>query len=385
MPTLSCNLKCLYCFNRLKGLKKPDITSFTPEQLAEKAIAYAKITNHNEVVLHGGEPLLWGLNNISRFIDLVTKAGLKVGIQTNGVIITEKHVELFRRYNVNVGVSIDGDPDIGFTRGIYKEDGTPISHEINVNIVKKVMKNIELMVKNKVSVGVIVVLHKYNFGDDEKIDKLANFLKWLKKIGVNDVRLNPGFAFGKIESWELSWQDLLHGYITLWYKIRDLNLNISPYTDISNALLGNLRDTVCWFHGCGFWDTIVYTILPNGKLAPCDRVLWYGMYPLRDLDSPIMQSRLRVLALLQTELKNSKNGHLHKGGCPAESPDGDWRRASRFWRVWDELIDFMAYEILKVNPRLKLTNRYENKLEFIEKIDSGCAWNIWTGEIVCQK
>lgn len=386
MPTLSCNLRCIYCYNRLRHNNRIVLSEFDGKTMAEKAIALAKITNHCEVVLHGGEPLLWNIKELHKFIDTVTKAGIRVAIQTNGTLITDKHIELFKRYNVGVGISIDGDEEIGITRGYWETDEKPkYSLETNKRVVRNVLRNIKKLYKSGINVGIIIVLTKYNFGDDEKIEKLAKFIKEIRKYGVKSGRLNPAFGIGRIESYELSWKDLLYGYKKLWSLIKDLNVQYSPYVDFSKALMGNFRDLTCWFHGCGYFDSLVWTILPDGKLAPCDRVVWYGKNPLRvsDVDNPIINSRIRVYALLQTELKNSKNGHIHRGGCPAESPDGDWRRASRFWKTWDEMIEFMADEIKKVIPNIMLPNSYHNKLEFVSKIDKGCYWHIWEGRIVC--
>jgi len=370
------------------GKNVPEFTKYDPETLAAKAITLAKTINHQEIVLHGGEPLLWNIKHLHKFMDIISKAGYRIAIQTNGSLITDKHIQLFRKYNVSVGVSIDGFPDIGYARGLYNERGEPlISKEVNERIVSNVLRNIEKLVKNGINVGVIIVLSKYNFGDDSKIDRLAEFIKYLRKIGVTSGRLNPVFGFGRIEPYELSWKDLLYGYKLLWYKIRDLGVSYSPYVDISKALLGNFRDVVCWFHGCGFFDSFVWTITPYGTIAPCDRALGFGKIPLRaDIyNNPIANSKIRVYALLQTELKNSRNGHIHRGGCPSESPNGDWRHPSRFWRTWDELIEFMSEEIRKIIPNIKLPNNYPNKLEFVEKIDRGCAWNIWRGGFACPQ
>ena len=388
MPTLSCNLKCLYCYNRkIKGFRI-ELTKYDARTLAEKAIALAKMTGHNEIVLHGGEPLLWGVKKFKRFAETVTKAGLKLAIQTNATLISDEYIKVFKQYNVSIGVSIDGFPDIGYTRGYWNIDGEPLFGDtVNRRIVSNVLKNIEKMVKSGINVGIIIVLHKYNFGDDDKIRRLAEFILYLKKIGISSGRLNPAFGFGKKENYELDWKDLLYGYEKLWYLIRDYGVAYTPYTDFTRVLLGDFRNTTCWFHGCGFWDSHVYTILPNGSIAPCDRVLWHGKTPLRvdEVANPIMNSKIRTYALLQTELRNSKNGHLHRGGCPAESPDGDWRRASRFWRTWDEMIDFMAEEIQKLVPSIRLPNGYPDKLDFVKKVDSGCVWNIWEGRLICPE
>jgi uncharacterized protein len=66
-----------------------------------------------EVVLHGGEPLLAGHEVLSGLLrrltrELAGKTGLRLGIQTNGVLLDEPFLELFERWDVHVGVSLDG-------------------------------------------------------------------------------------------------------------------------------------------------------------------------------------------------------------------------------------------------------------------------------------
>lgn len=377
MPTLSCNLRCAYCSWRYKPYD-PVSYQNDPEKFALWAVKVAHETGHREVVLHGGEPLLWPINKLELFMDTVTKMGLRIGIQTNGTLITDKHIELFKKYNAGVGISIDGDTEIGTSRGFWKPTGESIfDADVNRAVVKKVMNNIEKMARAGVQMGVIIVLSKIN-ASPEKIEKLAGFIKWLKSVGIVNGRLNPAFN----SPYELSWKELIDVYKELYEKIENLNVVYTPYADFAKGLMGR-QDVTCWYAGCGFWDSHVWTVLPDGKLTACDRVMWLDQYPARPVSSPLTTIQIRTYALLQTELKNSFNGHLHRGGCPVESPDGDWRRASRFWRTWDELFDWYADKLKSVAPHLVLTNRYPNKLDYVMKIDKGCVWDLYNGEFKC--
>ncbi|GIG88540.1 FxsB family cyclophane-forming radical SAM/SPASM peptide maturase [Plantactinospora endophytica] len=66
------------------------------------------------VVFHGGEPLLAGPATIERAM-LSFRAALPPGsrvsfaVQTNGILLDERFLDLFRRFDVGVGVSLDGD------------------------------------------------------------------------------------------------------------------------------------------------------------------------------------------------------------------------------------------------------------------------------------
>lgn len=63
------------------------------------------------VVLHGGEPLLLGVDATERFVEglkssLRADAGLH--IQTNGVLLTDEFIDVFDRYDVGISISLDG-------------------------------------------------------------------------------------------------------------------------------------------------------------------------------------------------------------------------------------------------------------------------------------
>lgn len=80
-------------------------------RIAEHVIAHG-IDNFN-IVLHGGEPLLAGPETISYAIKGIRAAvrdtRASISVQTNGVLLNERFLELFRNLNVEVGLSLDGD------------------------------------------------------------------------------------------------------------------------------------------------------------------------------------------------------------------------------------------------------------------------------------
>lgn len=66
------------------------------------------------VVLHGGEPLLLGKGRMREVLDVLTTritavTTLDLRVHTNGVRLDEQWCDLFNRYGVKVGISLDGD------------------------------------------------------------------------------------------------------------------------------------------------------------------------------------------------------------------------------------------------------------------------------------
>lgn len=114
-----CNLNCTYCywFRDASVYRKPPILTSEAEAsfLArlEAHIQAYQLTGFS-LVLHGGEPLLFGK---ARFVGLMDaldaieqRTGCRVyrSLTTNGVLIDEEWAQLFRLFHVSVTVSIDG-------------------------------------------------------------------------------------------------------------------------------------------------------------------------------------------------------------------------------------------------------------------------------------
>ena len=118
--TLECNLACKYCFEG-NGEKKcpPNIGEINRRFMDshDKIIKFIdNLYDYNEqqktsIIWHGGEPALVD----PKLMDTVMKDqfdkehnNISWGMQTNGTIITDKHIEVFKKYNVGVGISLDG-------------------------------------------------------------------------------------------------------------------------------------------------------------------------------------------------------------------------------------------------------------------------------------
>ncbi len=115
-----CNLNCSYCYyyngadTSYKG--RPKLMSSDIIQTAVgKIIAHTQ--KHNiamvDLTLHGGEPLLmeksFFLDMMHEF-DRIDRAGIATRrkCQTNAVLIDEEWIDLFTRWNILLGVSMDG-------------------------------------------------------------------------------------------------------------------------------------------------------------------------------------------------------------------------------------------------------------------------------------
>ncbi|GAA3197620.1 FxsB family cyclophane-forming radical SAM/SPASM peptide maturase [Actinocorallia longicatena] len=129
-----CNLRCDYCYiyeMADQGWKAQPRRMARPvvEQVARRIAEHARANRLDRVsvIIHGGEPLLAGVDHL-RFA-LATIRGacepdvrVDFSLQTNAVLINEFFLEVFLEFGVEVGVSMDGDRE-GHDRHRLRRDG----------------------------------------------------------------------------------------------------------------------------------------------------------------------------------------------------------------------------------------------------------------------
>ena len=119
-----CDLACDHCYMyeaadqgwRLQPMvMSPETAAAVGRRIAEHAGEHG--LDLVRVVLHGGEPLLTGVDRLREIIEavrgpllaLARAPRLDLRIHTNGVRLDERFCELFDEFHVKVGVSLDGD------------------------------------------------------------------------------------------------------------------------------------------------------------------------------------------------------------------------------------------------------------------------------------
>ncbi|MGA2825238.1 MAG: FxsB family cyclophane-forming radical SAM/SPASM peptide maturase [Streptosporangiaceae bacterium] len=137
-----CDLACDHCYvyeaadQSWRGrpvVISDDVISRTAQRIAEHATLHSIRTV--QIVLHGGEPLLAGVDRMRKIITQLHVAlrdvcHLDLRIHTNGVRLDQKFCELFAEYGVKVGISIDGDRDANDRHRRYANGRSSYEHVI---------------------------------------------------------------------------------------------------------------------------------------------------------------------------------------------------------------------------------------------------------------
>src|SRR5207244_4665902 len=142
----SCNINCtyFYCFRDRSVYDTPKVLSLDVEESFHQKLN-RHITRHRlssfAILFHGGEPMLFGKQ---RFSDLCTKlvsleqatgVAIRKSITTNGTLIDREWIELFRKFEISVTLSIDGDKEQHDSRRVdFKGQGTYVRviHALNL-------------------------------------------------------------------------------------------------------------------------------------------------------------------------------------------------------------------------------------------------------------
>jgi uncharacterized protein len=114
-----CNIDCSYCywFRDAAVYDKPKLMSADVLhrllQRIEEHVAQHSLIDF-PIILHGGEPLLWGIENFHRIAEacqaITSRTGceIPIAVTTNGVLIDEEWLNCFEARHISVAISLDG-------------------------------------------------------------------------------------------------------------------------------------------------------------------------------------------------------------------------------------------------------------------------------------
>lgn len=114
-----CNLKCDYCYFFFGGDESWKLhPALVPRQVIEGLGAFTARAARDQqldaiqLIFHGGEPLLMSKPRFAEMCETLRgyENGFRFnfGLQTNGVLVDDEWIDLFERYQVSAGVSLDG-------------------------------------------------------------------------------------------------------------------------------------------------------------------------------------------------------------------------------------------------------------------------------------
>lgn len=335
---VACNLMgtCLYCYEKPIADRSAgfawDLDGFIREL---ETVVAAQPPERRSVTLHGGEPL-WVLKPplLERVLQTAARHGIRVAVQTNGTILADRHIELFRHYGVCVGISLDGHlPEMNAIRAGFDPRRA-------VWLTDLVLRNARRLIDAGVFSGFITVLHRAN------VDSIPDWLRYAwHELGVRHIRLNPCIIDDpSLRPYELDTDELGD----LFIEVARMSLDYPghdwrPISEIAR-LFARDGNCTCIFGRCDPYRTDAERVLSGtGERRNCLKTAKDGIaYLAADRYDDV---RYRLLPMIPRDYGGCQGcayWDICQGLCPAEGWDGDWRTRSRFCEAYMRLYDAFA-------------------------------------------
>lgn len=339
-----CNLNCKYCF--VKNSKDRDyIDSDMTFTIAKKAIdLYAEVVSKREafertIVFYGGEPLLnFNLIEASlNYIELCKKNGkipfdTKLSLITNGICLSESIVTVLKKYNVTVGISIDGGvEETDFNRG----NGTALCAREAIMLLKE----------KGVSFGASVTIANQSYSDSYALINDIISLE-IPSLGFNI--LFGGEKQGITDDYiEFASETL----ILAFKRFRELGI----YEDRVFRKVKAFVEGKPILYDCGAEGGNQITIAPDGRIGICHAMLGSGKYfnvSLKNNDFSIKSDdfcewRLRSPFYME-ECQKCRAIGICGGGCAYSamiSSGSIWELDSRYCVIIKKIFDWIVWDL----------------------------------------
>src|SRR5215212_9116031 len=108
---VKCNLRCQYCYQNPQRDAGNVGRSYDMQRMKT-----AILEEGGPFTLFGGEPLLLPIGDLEELWSWGLEQFGGNQVQTNGTLITDAHMELFEKYRVRVGISLDGPGELNDAR-----------------------------------------------------------------------------------------------------------------------------------------------------------------------------------------------------------------------------------------------------------------------------
>lgn len=257
--TTKCNLKCKYCFVNCGSFVGEDMDEFVMRRTIEEM--YKMPSKSITFELQGGEPLC-NLDGMEKFLEIAEqlKAGtykiVKHRIMTNATLIDERFMALVKKYNINLGVSVDGPGDMTNNARV-DSDGA--------GCFEKVDKGLDLLIANGLKPdGAVCTIGQHNCKDSYKIAEYFHS----KNIGFKPRPAN--YSGRELEEHMTTKKgEWFEAYSEMYHKSKELGVvNFSVHIFEENVYTP-IRDYICMRYPCGAAREII-TVNPDGTVYPCD-------------------------------------------------------------------------------------------------------------------
>ncbi|MBA7545335.1 Anaerobic sulfatase-maturating enzyme [subsurface metagenome] len=323
-PYLGCNLQCEYCYEKNYRKKHNPRMDYDLSAVLKAMEEQYQIGEQKSFGLHGGEPLCIPKEDVEALLNKSYELTKCSSIETNATLIDKDFIELFKKYNTHVGISLDGPGELS-------------KYRMSARKADKINELIPRLIKEGLGVSVIAVISKSNAETLEQQRKFKGWLLDLKELGVGG-RINP-CAGGGSAGYELNMNTLTEFYLDLAnFCIRN-GVSWSPLSDMSLRMRD--KGAVCVFMGCDLYHTNSATvILGDGSITNCMRTNQGDIILRHPAKYGTREELLQEIPQEYGGCQDCEFWYACHGGCPSEAIDGDWRNRTHLCPMYKELFKF---------------------------------------------
>jgi uncharacterized protein len=335
---VACNLACHYCYQNPQRDAGNQRMTYDLEKMKKEAARLG-----GPFTLFGGEPLLMRFEDLEHLFAWGLETTGQNAIQTNGILIEDRHIDLFRRYKVSVGISIDGPGELNDARWHRGLEKTRQSTAAVESVIERLCQEYE-------APGLIITLHKGN-ATAEKLPIMAEWMKKLHAMGIKSVRLHLLEVDHEAvrESLALSARENIQALLAFAEVQKSVpGMHLDLFEEMEALLSGQDGKVGCTWRACDPYTTeAVQGIEGNGQSSNCGRTNKDGV----GFTKANAAGYERYMALYRTP--QEENGCagcrfflMCKGQCPGTSIGGDWRNRTEHCEEWKQLFSMIERRMI---------------------------------------
>jgi len=263
-----CNIDCSYCywFRDAAVYDKPKLMSAEVlRQLLQRIEEHVAkhVRADFPIILHGGEPLLWGVDNFHRMAEACqaissrTGCEIPIAVTTNGVLIDDDWLNCFEARNISVAISLDGPAHIhDIHRRTFQGTGTHAA----------VARAARMLVSRDINVSALAVCNPAY--------SPRQYVEFFADCGIANYDIMIPDA--TVDEKPPSIASFYNGLFDLWLEANHegLTVNIRIISDMITALLSNSSPT----EGVGYKPVELCTVMTDGSVEAHDvlRIAGHG-------------------------------------------------------------------------------------------------------------
>ena len=264
-----CPLACDYCyyFRNITSKHKARPTCIkqnTVNQLCKLIMDYNKTKRIDRVhiALHGGEPLVVGkirFKEICESIKSILDIPHTLSVQTNGVLIDREWIQIFKDYDISVGISSDGPERYHDIHRKMKNGQGSFA---------LVDKSIRQCLVEQVKCGILLVVDP-----DFPPNEIFNYLIQDLKITSMDLLLRD-YTVDTIPSdqYVQKVKRYMKCMLQSWIKFDDSEVHIRVFDSMLNLLLGKKSRLEFGFSNSSN-EIQTITVYTDGDISPADELI----------------------------------------------------------------------------------------------------------------